>query len=94
MSRTGRGKEALTLLRDLGEVAESTGRVSNCAFVHAALCKLSVALANSNGRMYMTTYFSVSRAHGHDYRSGDAVLTLICMGQCMLVCLCGCDLPV
>ena len=45
------------------------------AFVHAALCKLSVALAKGNGRMYTTTCFSVSRAHGHDYTSGDAVPT-------------------
>ena len=69
------GKEALTLLQDLGEVAESNGRVSKRAFVHAALCKLSVALAKGNGRMYTTTCFSVSRAHGHDYTSGDAVPT-------------------
>ena len=69
------GKKALTLLEDLGEVAESTGRVSKGVFVHAALCKLTVALAKRNSRMYTTTCFSVSRAHGHDYTPGDEVPT-------------------
>jgi hypothetical protein len=69
------GKEALKLLQDLGEVAASNGRVSKRAFVLAALCKLSVALAKGNGRMYTTACFTVSRALGHDYVPGDAVPT-------------------
>ena len=84
------GKEALTLLKDLGEVAESTGRVSKRVFVHAALCKLTVALAKRNSRMYTTTCFSVSRAHGHDYKPGDEVPTAdLHADRGGLACLCG-----
>jgi len=64
------GREALRLLQDLGQIAADSGRATKRAFVHAALCRLSVTLAKGVARMYTTACFAVARAHGHDFQPG------------------------
>ena len=71
------GKEAVTFVNHLGDIAAESGRIPKGAFVRWAMQLLSVTVQRGNAEMYRRSGLVISREQGLRYDAGFALPVLM-----------------